>query len=676
MADNRAQHRPCATDAKPSTGDMMCLLYRLVVLSGLVVLGTTPGAAQTPGTVPGYVGSEICSGCHEGEVQAWTGSHHALAWTQPGEATVLGDFDDGVFEHKGVTTRFSRRDDAFFVETEGADGAMRAFEVTGVAGIAPLQQYLVAIEPGRLQALDIAWDVEGRRWYHLYPDQALPAGDGLHWTGPYKNWNARCAECHATGFVKNYDPRSRTYDSTQAEIGVGCEGCHGPGEAHVAWANVPGDYDATHWSSLTAKGFTLGFAAGSPEAEIQQCAGCHSRREPFGDGNPLPGTAFHDAYRLALLREGLYHADGTIKDEVYVYGSFLQSKMYANGVRCTDCHDAHTAGLKAEGNAVCAQCHSPAGNPRFATLRLADYDDSSHYFHPKESAGAQCVSCHMIERVYMGVDGRRDHSFRVPRPDLFLSTGTPNACTDCHTDRNAAWAATEIAQRFPDSDRRGPHFSQTFAAARHNPVASAESLLEIAEDDGLPGMIRSSALDLLRPAADEAIAARTAPLIGDDDPLVRAAAISVQRGAPPTDRIQRLVPALEDPARAVRIAAAREFLDAPVARLPTRIAEAARSATGEWRASFFAKTDFPETHMAIGGAALVLRNLGAAEQAFRETVHLDPQRVEAWAMITRILATTGDLDGARAVLDDALAVNPSSEVLQSLLGELSGEDLR
>jgi predicted CXXCH cytochrome family protein len=655
---------------------MMLLLYRLLAISGLLILGAHPGAAQTLRTVPGYIGSQTCSGCHESEERAWTGSHHALAWMQPDVTTVLGDFDDAVFEHKGVATRFTRRDDAFFVETEGVDGAMRAFKVTGVGGIAPLQQYLVATEPGRLQALDIAWDVKGKRWYHLYPDQDLPAGDGLHWTGPYKNWNARCAECHATGFVKNYDPNSRRYDSTQAEIGVGCEGCHGPGEAHVAWATAPEDYDATHWPSLTAEGLTIGFATGSPETEIQQCAGCHSRREAFGDGNPLPGTAFHDAYRLALLREGLYYPDGTIQDEVYVYGSFLQSKMYAQGVRCSDCHDPHTAGLKAVGNAVCIQCHSPARNQRFPALAQADYDDPAHHFHPEESVGAQCVNCHMIERVYMGVDGRRDHSFRIPRPDLSTETGAPNTCTDCHIDRGAEWAAAQIEQRFPDSKRRGPHFSQTFATARHDPAASAENLLGIAVHDGLPGMIRASALDLLRAAADEVIAARAAPLIDDDDPLVRAAAIAVQRGAPPTDRVQRLVPAFEDPARSVRIAAARAFLDAPIAHLPAQIDAAARNATGEWRASLFAKTDFPETHMVIGGTALVLRNPRAAEHAFRETARLDPQQVEAWVMIIRILAATDDLDGARAALDDALAANPSSEVLQSLLRELDGVDLR
>ena len=276
----------------------------------------------------------------------------------------------------------------------------------------------------------------------------------------------------------------------------------------------------------------------------------------------------------------------------------------------------------------------------------------------------------MVERTYMGIDGRRDHSFRIPRPDLYLSTGVPSACTDCHTDRNSAWAAAEIAQWFPDSDRRGPHFSQTFAAARYDPAASAENLLGIAEHVDLPGIIRASALDLLRGAANEAIAARAAPLIGDDDPLVREAAIAVQRGAPPMDRIQRIVAAFEDPVMAVRIAAAREFLDAPVVRLPPRIAEASRKASDEWRASLLATADFPETQMSLGGAALVLRNPQAAEQAFRETVRLDPQRVQAWTMIARILAATGDPDGARAALDDALVANPSSEVLQSLGREL------
>ena len=503
----------------------------------VLIFASTAKAQQNP--VPRYIGSETCVECHDEIGSAWRGSHHALAWTLPDDTTVLGDFDGTVFEHKDVVTRFSRRDGDFLVETEDDKGEQRVFKVVGVAGIAPLQQYLVELEPGRIQALDVAWDAERKRWYHLYPEADLPAGDGLHWTGPYKSWNARCAECHATGFEKNYDPRSRQYSSTQAEIGVGCEACHGPAEAHVSWARDSGSADAGQWAGLTDKGFTIGFAPDAAETEIQLCAGCHSRREPYLDGNPLPGTAFHDAYRLALLRDGLYHADGSILDEVYVYGSFLQSKMYAQGVRCTDCHDPHKAELKFDGNAICTQCHSPAGNSRFPSLRKAAYDDVAHHFHEPGSAGAQCASCHMIERDYMGIDGRRDHSFRIPRPDLSVAISTPNACTDCHADRDAAWAANEIALRFPDADRTDPGFAPIFSFGRSDPAGNLDALIGIAEHDAFPGIVRASALDLAARASSPATAERVAVLLEDGDPLVRAAAIPLQRGADAIERVQR-----------------------------------------------------------------------------------------------------------------------------------------
>jgi hypothetical protein len=634
-----------------------------------IILASAVSAGAEPIPPPAFVGSAACADCHKNKNAAWRDSMHALAWQPPTEKSVLGDFGESVFEHKGIETRFGRRDGGFVVETPGGNGTMQIFPVIGVAGVAPLQQYLIDIGNGHIQALDVAWDVEKKRWYHLYPDQYLPPGDGLYWTGPYKNWNARCAECHATGYEKNYRPRTRRYESRQAEIGVGCEACHGPGEAHIAWAKAPDSYDAASRPRLTEKGFTITFAADAPEREIQQCAGCHARREAFLDGNPLPGTPFHDAYRLSL-RGGLYHADGSIRDEVYVYGSFLQSKMYARGVRCTDCHEPHAARLEADSNGVCKQCHSPAGNPRFPMLKMAAYDDPAHHFHKPDSAGAQCKRCHMIERVYMGIDGRRDHSFRIPRPDLSRDTGSPNACTDCHTDRDAAWAAAEIEKRFPGSDRRGAHFAQVFAAARTDPTAQADALIALAVRDDLPGIVRASALDALHAASNEDIAERTAPLLEDVDPLVRASAIGVQRGAPPAERVRRLAPLFEDPMRSVRLAAARAIVDVPTASLPERAAVASGGAMEEWRASLLAKADFPETHMVLGGAALVMRNPRAAEAAFREAVRLDPQRVEAWQMIVRIRAAVGDRAGALKAAEDALAVNPEDAALRSFHEQL------
>lgn len=638
-----------------------------LALVAAVVAWASSASAQTELT-PAYVGSETCAACHQNALTEWRGSHHQLAWTLPDETTVLGDFGDVEFSHNGVTSRFLRRDDRFQVQTDGPDGTLTEYDVIGVAGIAPLQQYLVEIAPGRVQALDLTWNDLGQRWYHLYPDQDLKAGDGLHWTGPYKSWNARCAECHATGYDKAYQPRTRSYQSQVAEIGVGCEACHGPGEAHLAWAE-DSTQDLSRWQSVTPKGFTIAFGAGEPDAEIQNCAGCHSRREPLGDQSPLPGTPFADAYRLALLRPGLYHADGSINDEVYVYGSFLQSKMASKGVRCSDCHASHSARLKADGNSVCTQCHSPTGNARFPTLKPALYDGPEHHFHPTGSAGAECKSCHMIERVYMQVDPRRDHSFRIPRPDLSQSTGAPNACNDCHQDQTAEWATAEIAARYPAP--RPPHFAEIFAFGRVAPGFAQADLAEIALDTAEPGIVRASALDLLREASDEDLLTRLAPLIADADHLVRSSAIRLQRNAAASARLHRLIPALDDPAKSVRITAARELLDLQASvRDPIRGAQLRRGFT-ELRQSLFAKADYPETQLAIGGMALVLRNPRAAERAFQEAARLDPQLEAAWSMVARIRLALSDRIGAQTALQEGLTANPESVMLDEALRALN-----
>ncbi|MEE8512721.1 MAG: cytochrome c3 family protein, partial [Acidiferrobacterales bacterium] len=519
---------------------------------------------------------------------------------------------------------------------------------------------------------DLAWDNVRKRWYHLYPDQVLPHTNGLHWTGPYKNWNARCAECHATGYEKRYSPVTRRYSSTQAETGVGCEACHGPGSAHVAWARDRTSFDQVAWKGVNALGFTIGFDRKKAATEIQQCASCHSRREAFGDTSPIPGTPFHDSYRLARLRDGLYHADGQIRGEVYVHGSFLQSKMYARGVTCTNCHNPHTGALKAKGNAVCTQCHNPSGNPDFPTLKKADYDTPSHHFHKPGSDGAQCKSCHMIERVYMGIDGRRDHSFRVPRPDLSVALGTPNACTDCHKDKSAAWASAEVTWRFPNSSNRGTHHAKPFAAARQGTGGPAVAgwLLEIAQSTKDAGIVRATALDSLQLYATPEIAERAAGLLRDPDPLVRAAAIPLQRAAPPNIRARRVGSLLEDGRKSVRIAAARALLDILAARASPALTRSARRAMGEYQRSLAAKADFPEGQLVIAGTALVFRDYRVADRAFTEAVKMDPQRVDAWVMIARLRAAQGDVKGATNALRDGLAANPNDVNLTKILKDL------
>jgi predicted CXXCH cytochrome family protein len=636
-------------------------MRHLVVLLGLVA---APALAQD---VPSYVGSAACTDCHEGAAQAWSGSHHALAWTAPSPETIVADFDDTSFTLDGMTARFRiAPEGTYHVEVTEKDGETTEYVVHSVAGIEPLQQYLLETEPGRLQSFDVVWDTEAGRWFHLYPDQDLPPDDGLHWTGPYKNWNARCAECHATGYEKNFDPGTASYASTHAEIGVGCEACHGPGAAHLDWAEsgaLPSDE-----VQRDAYGFSQAFA--DTEATVQQCATCHSRREAHDDASPLPGTPYHDAYGLALLRPGLYEADGQILDEVYVYGSFLQSRMYDAGVGCLNCHDAHTAQLIAEGNAVCTQCHNPAGNPDFPTIEPADYDSAAHHFHEPGTEGAECKSCHMVERVYMGNDWRADHSFRIPRPDLHPETGAPDACTVCHTDRDPAWAAAEIAARFPETGNRGAHYGSVLARGQNDAVAAAGELADLAADPDQPGIVRATALWLLEGANSPTTTERLGPLRADPDPIVRSAAASLQRTANPQDRVIGLIEMLDDPVRSVRMEAAKAMIGAPVARLPSATQDDLDAAMKEWRAAMASRLDFPETHLQLGGWALTMRNFPAAKEAFRSVVEIDPQRADAWVMLVRLAAALDGADVARGVLGEALAVVPEDPTLRAIAIEL------
>ena len=267
------------------------------------------------------------------------------------DKTVLGNFANASFQHHGITSRFFKTDAKFFVHTEGPDGKLADFEIKYTFGVEPLQQYLIEFPGGRLQSLTIAWDTEKKRWFHLYPNEKISSDDPLHWTGLYQNVNSMCAECHTTNFKKGYDSKTEAYNTTWSEINVSCQACHGPGEAHVEWAKNLEDRAAPEYAD---KGLLVNFKGSGSRYQVEACARCHSRRhliyDKFKHGSPLM-----DHIVPALLREGLYHADGQILDEVYVYGSFLQSKMYQAGVRCSDCHNSHTLKLKAVGNAICVQ---------------------------------------------------------------------------------------------------------------------------------------------------------------------------------------------------------------------------------------------------------------------------------------------------------------------------------
>ena len=657
---------------------VLSFLVALALPFALTFAGEGAGEATKPAAMPAsdrvdaisasYIGSAACAGCHA-EVEAeWATSDHAKAWTEASPDTILADFNNTAFAHDGMTARFRvEPDGSHHIEITEKDGATRDYPVHSVVGIEPLQQYLLETEPGRLQSFDVVWDTKKGGWFHLYPDQDLPPSDGLHWTGPYKNWNGRCAVCHATGYEKNYDPSTDSYSSAYEEIGVGCETCHGKGSTHVAWAE---EWEATGATPPANYGFAVDVK--NREEMLSECAGCHSRREPLEAGSPEPDSGFHNNHNLSLLMPGLYFPDGQIQDEVYVYGSFLQSKMYAKGVTCSNCHNPHTTDLVADGNDVCTQCHSPAGNPEFPSLSHALYDDPSHTHHPMGSEGAQCKNCHMVERVYMGNDWRADHSFRVPRPDLNAVTGAPDACTTCHEDKDAAWAAAEIAAWYPDSAHRGARYGEAFAAARKDPAAAAPALVAIALDGAQPAIVRATALALLGRGTAPDVADMVAPLLEDPDPLVRAAAVDTQRSLAQEAKVARIAPLLSDPSKNVRVAAARALIGVPAEAFASDDVDALREAAADYRVSLANRADFPETQMQLAGLALTNKQWDEAMAAFAEATEMDPQLVQAWVMQVRIAAATQGQAAAEAVLGKALAANPADATLNAYRYQLSG----
>lgn len=636
--------------------------------SGPAEVDELSGRPEPPGRAERYVDDARCGQCHAEQFDQWSGSHHDLAMQEASASSVLGDFGDASFTAFGVTTRFFTEAGRFFVNTEDVTGRMADFEVAYTFGAEPLQQYLIEFPGGRLQALSIAWDTTRGRWFHLYADQRIPPGDALHWTGRLQNWNLMCAECHSTNLEKNFDIGDGGYETRWSAIDVGCQACHGPGAAHVEWAEAPRP------GNVTADGPGLPrLGLLSARSQIETCAPCHSRRSRVDKRNDW-GEPFLDRFEPELLGEGLYYPDGQIQDEVYVYGSFLQSRMYQAGVVCGDCHDAHTLELRAVGNELCVRCHNAAAPVgRFPSIVPKEYDSSLHHFHPEDSPGARCVNCHMAQRTYMVVDPRRDHSFRVPRPDLSVELETPNTCNACHTDRSAAWAARAVADWYGPVRRPASHYGAALAAGRRRDADAVGPLVELAGGNSEPAIVRATALELL---ASYGVGARGAFAAGlrDSEALVRRAAVSPLAAFGPDDRRTLLVPLLSDPVRAVRLEAARVL--APEAGTLGPADALLTALLSEYEDLQLSFGDTPEGQMNLGLLHSARGDRTRAVEDYRRALDLDSAFVPASENLATLLDGLGRSDEAEAVLLDAIQENPDSGDLLYSLGLVRAEDNR
>ncbi len=647
-----------------------------------------------------YLGSDSCAGCHAEAYQNWQGSHHDQAMQHATAATVKGDFNNSVFEAPSNNALFSKKADGFYARLAGANGEINDHKVLYTFGTEPLQQYLVALPGGRLQQLPVAWNTLTKQWFDPQPELLAQPGEWVHWSEGGKNWNSMCADCHSNNVEKNFDIASNSYSTTVAELDVGCESCHGPGRDHieaVSSVNFNAALDSLHMSMTVGE---------DSQALVDQCGRCHARRQQLTNKFEHGSSQLLDHYLPQLLTPPTYHSDGQILDEVFVYGSFVQSKMYHSGVGCVDCHQPHSVKLKAEGNQLCAGCHSSE-----------QFDSPKHHHHSADLAqpmdnqqtqGTQCIDCHMPGRLYMGNDYRRDHSFRIPRPDLTVAHGTPNACNDCHTRESADWAAAKVEQWF--GPERPAHFSEILSAAASQPNDSVIPLVSLLNDLSQPAIARATAASLLAPDISLPMVERALINVSTDtSALLRTTSVRSLNAS--TIKVAPLLERLNDPVRAVRIAAAEALVDVPENLIPDSLADAFSRANSEYQTSMLVNADFPSGRMRMALdqhrrgnlnkaaedylAALEIDNgynaarmnlaqlyygqgkLSDTEKLYRTVIEREPEASDAHYSLGLLMAEQGDYEQATLSLEAAAigGNNPRAWYNLAVLNQQSGKSL-
>ena len=628
---------------------------------------------------PEFTGGKTCIECHRKEYLLWKGSDHANAMATATDSTVLGDFNNVTISYSGKTAKFFKRGGKFFVNTEGAGGIMKELEISHTFGVRPLQQYLVPFENGKYQCLPIAWNSVEKKWFHMagmvYQEADLKPDNWLYWTNQAQNWNSMCAECHSTNLKKNFDLATKSYTTTWTDISVNCEACHGPGSAHIEWARLPApDRPADVNAALVVKTSKV-----ISRKYVESCAPCHVRKSTLGNYDYSHPEFLSNAIPQ-LPVDPYYFVDGQFRDEDYEYGSFTQSKMYIKDVRCGDCHDPHSLKRKFEGNALCTQCH-----------RAEEYDTYNHHFHKAKGEsgttfvnksgkklgpgdGNLCRDCHMPGRYYMGIDRRYDHSLRVPRPDLSLKLGTPNACTNCHDDKSDAWAAAGIAKWYGEKKRA--HYATVLAAGHEGKPGADSALLRIINNNLYPEIIRATGISYLSTYGTRNAMDALRKALKDPDPLLRYTAVENYSGTDSAELIRTLSPLLSDPVASVRMEAANRLATCSSSAFNATVYPYFIKSLDEYRKSLEYSADFPVGRYNLGNYYSKRHDPVKAEENFREAIAIDNLFTPAKINLAIICYQQNRAGEAENLLADLVANHPEVTDAPYYLALLYGEQKR
>lgn len=592
-----------------------------------------------------YIGQKACAKCHVQQSMLWKGSHHDQAMQAATIDTVLGDFNNALVIFHDTTFTFYYVDNQFFVKKTTADGKEKDFAIRYTFGVFPLQQYLIEMPGGRLQVLDLAWDnrpvqLGGQRWYVLPFVKPLKGGQIL----ASRNWNANCAACHSTNIQKNYNALKNDYATKWSEMDVSCEACHGPGYEHQQWAISQANQQAasqssyrgfnnsfisankTQWHIDPITGKPLRSSKGNNRAEIETCARCHSRRKQLRQG--IPGEPYMDNFQPHFLDDGLYYADGQMQDEVYVYGSFLQSSKYQSGVTCSDCHEPHVAELRLPGDRICNQCH------------LAEKFRTHKHHHHSASSDVTCLNCHMPTKVVMGIDARHDHSFQIPNPQNTIDFNTPNACNQCHEDKSAQWAIESMSS-WGVKKIKAESFAHIMDAQRKQLSRANQKAINLLKQSSQPVIAQATILSQLSESLDQDALKLIEQQLQHEDAMIRVAALialdnGYQSGSITFEQIAQLaMPLISDPVRLVRMEAARLLAALDESLLEEKDAKDLKVARQEYIDSLNFNVDLPESLINMADFYLAMNDPELAEKTYRQALQLHPGTVQVWTKMAQ-----------------------------------------
>ena len=632
----------------------------------VAVIATAAGLSARSGTPTPqatFVGAETCATCHKEKYDTWKRGRHSKMLQPATPASVVGDFGAARVTLRGRTFKLREANGQYFITESYLTGTEQEHRVEFTLGSRRIQHYITTIDRGRMIILPPSWDVQRRQWFDNMEIVRPDEDDRL----PVQQWNKNCFGCHVSGQENHYDPATGTYATRWTDFGTTCERCHGPGSLHVERYRAAKD-PASVTNPAIVRPTRL-----DPPAATMVCAQCHSLRDTIAPGFTA-GANYYD-YFLPVLEYGplkkedpSYWADGRPRRFSNDAIGLWQSQCFLKGgATCTTCHrDPHepdvdrNAQLAPANNLLCTRCHRDIG----AAL-------TAHTHHAAGSAGSSCVECHMPKTVISIKAKIRDHTMSVPAPENTVAFGIPNACNECHADKQPSWAVRALATWWPHGRRaKLVARSAAFTAARAARPEALNPLLAIAADATAAPLTRANAVGYLGAYRDRRAVAAVVAAATSDQPPIRLAAIASLERADLADARPALIAALDDASRAVRIRAFVTLFDRGAGPFSAAEDAKVRRVAVDFDARARLNQDDAEAQHDLGLVKLLLGDVNASADALQISLRLQPDRPSTRYLLALARLGQRRVDDARALLEQVPPGDPAYKAAQARLRQL------